>query len=158
MSELPVPQPLTIKTQWTYMLSNYAILQVFRLITEHLNDLRRSCHDDVLTLNIKLLEARNAISPHFQLPVSGLDPEDPHFAKRAQLDIFYNKLRCVLHRKYMVRGTEDSVRECVEAALALLHHQQLFHQYKAQHPKHIRWHTFSISNHDFILAATISCL
>lgn len=158
MSKPAAPQPLTIKTQWTYMLSNYAILQVFRRITEHLNNLTPSAHDDVLVLQVKLLEARDAISPHYQIPPGGLDIRDPDFAKRAQLEMFYNKLRCVLHRKYMVQGFGVSVSECVDSALGLLHLQRLFHQHQIEHPKYIRWHTFSISNHDFILAATILCL
>ncbi|KAL9128588.1 MAG: hypothetical protein Q9217_002753 [Psora testacea] len=163
MTELPPPQPRDIPTEFSYMRSNYSILQVFRLIVEHLNDLRPSYYDDILVLHQKLLATHSSIAPHFRPVADDNQVDDPYFAKRIQLDLFYNKLMCVLHRKFMVQGItqcqfETSTKECLDAALKLLKHQRVLHLRQKATGRQLQWHTFSLSNHDFILAATILCL
>ena len=103
MEKLSFPQPCDMPTHFSYMISNSTILQVFRLIVEQLNDLKPLSYDDVMLLHQKLLDARRTIPAHLR-PIAGDDDiNDPYFAKRTQLDLFFHKVRCVLHRKFMVQ-------------------------------------------------------
>ena len=103
MEELPVPKSHDVPTHFSYMMFNHSIFKAFRLIVEHLNDLRLSSYGKVLDLHQKLLDARWTLPSHFR-PTAGDDNiDDPFFTKRTQLDLFYNKSMCVLHRKFMIQ-------------------------------------------------------
>merc|ERR1711964_793417 len=85
--------------------------------------------------------------------------------QRFNLDIFWQKTMCVLHRKYIARARQNtryahSRRACVDASMEILRHQAQL--YKESEPggrmRTMKWFISSLTKHDFLLAAMIVCL
>lgn len=83
--------------------------------------------------------------------------------------IFYHKAVCLLHRKYwhvnFSKVPEDfllhySRKACVVSGVALLDQQVAMHQacQPGQPLESMKWYEFSLTNHDFLLAAMIIAL
>ena len=77
----------------------------------------------------------------------------------------YHKAQCVLHRPFLNHARDNpryavSRRTCVESSLELLHYQTM--QHEESRPGGLlqghRWHSSSISSHDYLLASTILAL
>ena len=79
--------------------------------------------------------------------------------------MLYDKAHCVLHRKFLGRGRENSRyvhsrRACVDASMNLLRFQGIIHDQSQLHTRlrNIRWYVNSLTTSDFLLAATIIAL
>jgi len=173
--EMPEPKPADEPTHISYMIAKLKIFEPFRRIVEQSNSLRRTDYETVLALHDLSIAARAAIPPHLQHlpgPEASISAhaQSAEYAvptnlllKRIQLDIFYHKIMCVLHRKFIALGLSDpqyttSTNACVDSALALLDCQKGLHLNEQTLWKQIRWNSFSLSQHDFVLAAMILCL
>ncbi|MCJ1458442.1 hypothetical protein MMC28_008815 [Mycoblastus sanguinarius] len=162
MPELPPSRPASEPTFYSYMIANDQILRVFRCVVEQLNMLSPLPYDQVLALNGRLADAFSAIPLHLQRQESDHSNHPIELvAQRIQLDMFYHKVMCVLHRRYMSDGLKLrefhlSTVACIRSSLALLECQRLLNGKECR--GHHKWYMFSVSNHDFILAATMLCL
>ena len=116
-------------------------------------------YTQVLELNKELFEAQAKITPHLQMQ----PPEQPRnisrtlVLQRMQIQIFYHKAVCALNRIFLATPgsrtrSEQSRGLCIDSAMSLLSIQATMHQ------AGIKWYRFSITNHDFLLAAVILCL
>ena len=163
MSPLQQPRPDDEPTDYTYMISGNGILLVFREIAEHLNSLRPLPYDRVLELNDKMVNAYLAIPPHLRRSLATEGEYQPcrTLLQRIQSDLFYHKVMCVLHRRFMIEGLKQeayaySVKACITSSMELLACQRALHQNDRW--RHIKWYNFTLTNHDFMLAGTILCL
>lgn len=158
----PAGLPLTEPTYISYMVAQNPVFRVFGDIVETLNTLQPQPYSKILELDGRLSAAFAATPFHLKrsLPDSATDP--PRLVlQRIELELFYHKVNCILHRRYLTANYKDSAFEpsrqaCVSSALRLLTCQIALHN-NHQWP-HARWWTSSLNSHDFILAATILCL
>ena len=164
MPVLPVEQPRDVPTFISYWIANNLLLRPFRVVVEEMNALTATSYSRVLALTQQLTDARSRIAPHLRFdtadPVSN---SSQVILKRIQLDQLYHKVICVLHRKHMAEGLRNpdyrlSTDACIQSALALLRCQEELHSKEMTFFRQIRWYGFSLTNHDFLLAATILCL
>ena len=164
MKELPPQQPKEAPTFIGYWIANDKLLRPFRAITEEMNALNPISYDRILDLSRDLTNGRDQICPRLQY--ENIDPASFHDRtdlKRIQLQQFYLKVICVLHRRYLTAGLRmaeylPSTEACVNSALGLLQCQRDLHRKEQAFFGQFRWPHFSLTNHDFILAATILCL
>ncbi|KAL2867024.1 Zn(II)2Cys6 transcription factor [Aspergillus lucknowensis] len=166
-STLPPPRPDTDFTPVSYMIAKSRISGVFGLITDYVASTLPGSHQSVLQLDNQLNEAYAAAPANLQFRGVGQSvTELPHIIiARYNLDILYQKSRCVLHRNYLYDGRSDrryvaSRRICIDSAIKLLrHHATIDAQVQpggvlCQH----QWYFTSLTTHDFVLAAMILCL
>jgi Fungal specific transcription factor domain len=164
---LPPPRPDSVFTPVSYLIAKGQIADVFGLIADHVASTEPTSYQSVLQLDKQLNEAYAACPAHLQFRSVGQSvTELPHsIMRRYNLEILYQKSRCVLHRNHLCEGRSDprytnSRRICIDAAMTLLHHQGTI---DAQvQPGGVlcqsRWFVTSLTTHDFILAAMILCL
>ena len=164
MPVLPDEQHRDAPTFISYWIANDLLLRPFRAIVEEMNALCVTPYKQVLALSQQLTEARSQIAPHLRHETAEPACNDNRIIlKRIQLDQLYHKAMCVLHRKHMAEGLRNpdyrpSTDACIQSALALLRCQEDLHSEEITLFRQLRWHIFSITNHDFLLAATILCL
>lgn len=167
--ELPPPRPATEPTAISYMLTKAQISFEFGGIVEELNAVsgRAVSYDDVLRHDNRLRDIRTGFPPHLQLQPLELCQQDPTplLMQRYQLEIFYHKALCVLHRKYIMRARQNpryahSRRTCVDSSMDILRHQAKIYVacQAGGRLNSVKWHVASLSSHDFLLAAMIVCL
>ncbi|TGO69674.1 hypothetical protein BOTNAR_0008g00390 [Botryotinia narcissicola] len=163
-TELPPPRPDSEITSVSYVRFKNKICQVFGKIAAYANSLSQPSYDEIMELDAQLDVVQAAVPPSFRF-----QPIDSCVADPAQLIIqrlnvahLLCKIRCVLHRKYLV-GNKDhpereySVKVGINAALQLLDFQK--QTYEATQPGGIlardRCFPSSLTMHDFLLAAMI---
>lgn len=164
MQSLPTEQPADAPTFISYWIANDLLLRPFRYIVEEMNRLTPTNYTQVLALDRQLAENRSQIAPHLRHETADVASDNGiNILKRIQLDQIYHKVICVLHRKHMAEGLRNpeyrpSTDACVQSALALLRCQEDLHSKEMTLFRQIRWYSFTLTNHDFLLAATILCL
>jgi hypothetical protein len=170
MTELPPSRPLSEDTEVSYQVVKYQIMRAYGKVIEFLHIIESQAYEEVLKLDLVLLEARSIIPPHLKVGTLEEMKNDScsRVAEKYILDIFYHKAVCILHRKYWHALPRDSTthiwyysrKTCVSSAMAMLAHQFTMHE--ACKPGGcmlpLKWYHFSITNHDFLLAAMILCL
>ena len=157
MQELPPSRSPSEPTQISYLITNHHLLQVFAKVVQYLHDSSEQSYDRVLELNDELIQARSKIPLHLQLQ----DETQLEFVPRSamleqmQLQMTYHKAICVLNRRYLSVTTPKTQRSrllCLQSAMSLLSIQTTMHKYG------VEWYRFSLTSHDFLLAAVIVCL
>jgi hypothetical protein len=172
MTELPPSRPLEEVTDIVYQVTKARIMRAYGHVIEFLHVLEPQPYEEVLKIDLLLMEARKAIPSHLQLGTLEEMRNDPpsKILERFILVLFWHKAICVLHRKFwdsVPPGTGSiagdfhySRKSCLVSSLALLELQDIMHQ--AAQPggslMTMRWWDFSLTNHDFLLAAMIICL
>ena len=162
MTAPPAPLPLTEPAYISYLVAQNPVFRVFGDIVETLNALQPQPYSKTLELDSRLSAAFAGTPLHLKraLPDSVTDP--PRLVlQRIELELFYHKVKCILHRRYLTAHFKDSAFEssrqaCVSSAMRLLTCQMALHDNR-RWPHH-RWWSSSLNSHDFILAATILCL
>lgn len=151
-------------TPISYMICKSRIGDVSCKIATLANMLSLPPYPEVLKLDSQLLEAHGRLPHFFQLPPSGIYITDKPelIVKRISLELLFQKSRCMLHRKYLIKEKEDptftySKDAGLDASLKLLRLQALAHE--ACLPGGLlhrdRWFQSALSMHDFLLAAMI---
>ena len=162
MIALPPALDNSEPTYYAYFVAQSRLFRVFGDIVEHLNALEILPYSKVLVLDDRLRKAFELIPPHLRrtLPDSITDP--PRVVlQRIELEVFYHKVNCVLHRRYMLvsPGKADysfSCQSCIDSALRILTCQVTLHNNERW--PHVEWWTSSFILHDFTLAGTVLCL
>lgn len=166
---LPPARPTTEPTPVSYMITKAQISCEFGAILEEINAVNGKpvSYDDILKRDNKLRELKNNMPPHLRLRPMEECTHDPAtlLMQRFNLDIFWQKTMCVLHRKYIVRARSNpkyahSRRACVDASMEILRHQAKLH--KESQPggrmRTMKWFISSLTKHDYLLGAMIVCL
>ena len=164
---LPSSRPQTDWTPILYYRYKSRLARIFRRIYQHTLSFEVSSYEDTMRLDAELKEAHNEVPPSLRMRPLNLSFTDQPFMilNRLYSDLVYLKSICVLHRTYLTQHRSDplfdySRRTCGDAALQILKHQAELHE--ACQPEGFfydhRWMLSSLSCHDFLLAAMITCL
>lgn len=166
---MPPARPMTEPTPVSYMILKAQISQEFGAIQEELNAVcgKAVSYDDILKRDNHLRELKTNMAPHLRLRPLEECTHDPAtlLMQRYNIDIFWNKTMCVLHRKYIARARQNpryahSRRACVDSSMEILRHQATL--YRESQPggrmRTMKWFISSLTKHDFLLAAMIVCL
>lgn len=139
-------------------------------VIEFLHIVQPQPYSEVIRLDAMLKRAKDMVPSHLQLGTLDEMKHDTPAAvmEKYILQKFNHKAVIVLHRKYWDAERQNNSEElrwfsrrmCVSSAMTLLEYQVSMHQ--ASQPGGIlslmEWWQFSITNHDFLLAAMIICL
>ena len=164
---LPSSRPPTDSTPMLYYRYKSRLARIFRRIYQHAISFKTSSYEETMKLDAELDKAHTDVPPSLRLKPLALSFTDQPYMilNRLYADLVYLKGVCVLHRNYLSQNKSDpsfdySRRVCGDAALQILKHQAelqaacqpggLFHDHK--------WMLSSLSCHDFLMAAMITCL
>jgi hypothetical protein len=166
---LPPARPFTEPTPVSYMITKAQISFEFGGIQEEINTVagKAVSYDDILKRDNRLRELKMNMAPHLRLRPIEECTHDPAtlLMQRFNLDIFWQKTMCVLHRKYIARARQNpryahSRRACVDASMEILRHQAQL--YRESQPggrmRSMKWFISSLTKHDFLLGAMVVCL
>lgn len=116
----------------------------------------------VLELDSSLCEAYEMAQPHLRLDDSEIDVTDSPstILKRFSLSALFEKSRCMLHRKFLMKARENpeyqySKQVALDTSIKLLNRQGLVHQVASPGGPFAldRWFLSSLSTPNFLLAA-----
>ncbi|KAK2020082.1 fungal-specific transcription factor domain-containing protein [Colletotrichum eremochloae] len=164
---LPPPRPNTEPTPIAYMIAKARLSIEMGDILQATNRVGRQLpYDEILRFDARLREINDEIPPH--LKVTSLEgSHDPVtlIIARFNMNVLYNKIVCLLHKKYVPRARQNpryaySRRTAVEAALETLRH--LITLDRESQPngrlRSLRWFVNSIATKDFLLSAMLVAL
>ncbi|KAL6812337.1 fungal-specific transcription factor domain-containing protein [Trichoderma camerunense] len=164
---LPTPRPISERTPVTYTIMKGKLVSVFARIVEKNYLTGGAMHEDVTQLDKHLQDAHISLPPVLRIRTMTMSITDPPdlIMQRYNLELLYQKARCVLHRRYLTDYRSDlryaySRWSCVDAATQIIRHQSDLYDetlpggqlYKD------RWYISSLTSHDFLLAAMVLCL
>ncbi|KAL5090688.1 hypothetical protein Trisim1_003997 [Trichoderma cf. simile WF8] len=164
---LPSPRPITERTPVTYTIMKGRLVSVFARIVEKNYLAGGVMHEEVTQLDKHLHDAHSSLPPFLRIRTMNMSITDPPdlIMQRYNLELLYQKARCVLHRRYLTDYRSDlryaySRWSCVDAATQIIRHQSDLYDetlpggqlYKD------RWYISSLTSHDFLLAAMVLCL
>ncbi|CAD6582521.1 MAG: hypothetical protein ASARMPREDX12_000968 [Alectoria sarmentosa] len=164
---LPPSRPPTDSTPMLYYRHKSRLARIFRRIYRHAVSLKVSSYEVTMKLDSELQEAHKDVPPSLRIrPLALSFTDQPYMIlNRLYSDLVYLKSVCVLHRNYLSQDRSNptfgySRRVCGDASLQILKHQADFHE--ACQPGGLfhdhKWMLSSLSCHDFLLAAMITCL
>ncbi|KAH6880631.1 hypothetical protein B0T10DRAFT_495055 [Thelonectria olida] len=165
--QLPQPRGVSEITPILYTITKGKFMALFTAILNQASAARSNMYEDVIALDKQLDAVYQSVPP--RLRSKSLEDSitaSPYLVmRRYNLELFYQKSRCILHRYHMARSYQDpqylqSRRTCVEAAMALLAHQtSIWKEVQAGGLlQRDSWFISSLEHHDFILASMIVCL
>ncbi|KAI9714047.1 MAG: hypothetical protein M1820_000777 [Bogoriella megaspora] len=167
MKTLPPSRPLHEATPVSYMAAKASIAGVFGKIVEAVQTLSPPSYDDIMKLDEELRRARAELPAHLRFRPLAESVRDPAnlIMQRYGLELMYQKALCVLHRKFLGRGRENSRyvysrRTCIDAGMELLQQQNTLQSEigPGGRLRSVKWFVSSLTAHDFLLAAMIVCL
>ena len=167
MVESPKARPESFITPALYIRTRNRLLNVFAKVSDMTASVKASSYSDIWNLDKELVEAHSNIPQGLKLPPHAPRVAEGHviLINRIYLDAAYQHARCVLHRPYLIPARANSLysssrKACLDAALAILHHQHMLHletlpggQFELY-----RWKLSSFWNHGMLLAVTILCV
>ena len=164
-SELPASRPGTESTGMSYTIAKSRLCQVFGKVAEQANRLSLPHYDEVMTLDKQANLAFAEVPSFFRIiPLDQAITDSPQdIIQRFSLTLLFHKTRCVLHRKYLTKGSRNdeysySKKTALDASMELLFIQSEIHdavQPGGSLSKDL-WFVSSLSMHDFLLAAMIA--
>ena len=164
---IPPSRPPTDSTPMLYYRYKSRLARIFRRIYRHAVSLKPSPYEETMKLDAEIDKAHEDVPPSLKMKPMALSFTDQPYMilNRLYSDLVYLKSVCVLHRKYLSESRSNpsfdySRKVCGDAALQILKHQADLHgacQPGGLFREH-RWMLSSLSCHDFLLAAMITCL
>ncbi|OTB10589.1 hypothetical protein K445DRAFT_386538 [Daldinia sp. EC12] len=167
MIELPPPRPLSENTHMLYTIVKAGVMGVFKKIVANTQSLSVPPYDETIALDTEMNQVYSKVpEPLKRRDVNRSFIDHPCLIwQRCTIEMLYLKGLIVLHRRYISYELqspryERSRHACAEAALDIVSRQIDIH--KACEPGgrlyEDRWMFFSLSIHDFLLAAMVLCL
>ncbi|KAG0650930.1 Fusarisetin A cluster transcription factor fsa6 [Hyphodiscus hymeniophilus] len=163
-TELPPSRPESEMTPMSYALCKGRLSEEAGKIMVVANKLHLPPFDEVMTLDSSLRAAYNKVPPQLRLDESEIDVTDSPstILKRFTVSVLYEKSRCMLHRKFLLKAREYpeyqySKQAGLDASKKLIHRQALVHRAASPGgPLPLdQWFLSSFSTHRFLLAAMI---
>jgi hypothetical protein len=167
MTELPPPRPESVLTSTLYIKSRGKLLSIFAKVSDMTTSIKPSSYTETWELDNELNQARSRLPPRLQLQATSIYPPEGHevWFYRISIDAMFQHARCNLHRPYLIPARKNdqydsSRRTCIEAALALLRHQEvlMMETMPGGHYELCRWKVSSFWNHGMLLAVTVLCV
>ncbi|KAK2593585.1 hypothetical protein QQS21_008714 [Conoideocrella luteorostrata] len=164
---LPPSRPSTEATPISYMIAKARLCIELSNILQATNRVDKGVpYDEIIRFDAKLKQIMQELPPHLKLG-SLADSQDPValIIARFNIDILYQKIMCLLHRKYMSRARQNpryahSRRSAIEASLQAMEHLQTLHR-ESQSNGRLRavgWYVKSIATKEFVLPAMLIVL
>lgn len=164
IKKLPPSRPLTEPTPIAYMIVKSRLCNELGNILQATNQLGKHVpYDEIIRFDAKLRQVIQELPPHLKM-TSLEDSHDPVALTiaRFNVDILYQKIMCLLHRKYLPRARQSSRyahsrRAAIEASLQALNHLAVLHRESQVHGRlrSVGWFIKSIATKDFILPAML---
>ncbi|CAK7266428.1 hypothetical protein SEPCBS119000_002024 [Sporothrix epigloea] len=123
-------------------------------------------YEEILRFDKRLREIRESIPPHLKLqPLESSQDPPTLVIARFNIDSLYQKIMCLLHRKYLTRARQNlryahSRRSAIEASMETLHQLQTLNKESQANERlrSIKWYVASIATKDFLLPAMLVAL
>ncbi|KAI1776790.1 fungal-specific transcription factor domain-containing protein [Hypoxylon cercidicola] len=132
---LPPPRPMTEPSPIAYMIGKTKLCIEFGNILQAVTRVgKQVSYDDILLHDRKLREIMDEFPPHLKIrPLEGSHDPVTLIIARFNLDILYQKVMCMLHKKHMTRARQNpryaySRRSAIEASLEILGHLRTIHR------------------------------
>ncbi|KAI1467535.1 fungal-specific transcription factor domain-containing protein [Daldinia caldariorum] len=132
---LPPSRPLTEPSPIAYMISKTKLCIELGNVLQSVSRVGKPVsYDDILQHDKKLREIKNEFPPHLKIrPLEGSHDPVTLIIARFNLDILYQKIICMLHRKHMLRARQNpryahSRRSAIEASLEILGHLRMIYR------------------------------
>ncbi|KAI0876869.1 fungal-specific transcription factor domain-containing protein [Hypoxylon argillaceum] len=126
---LPPSRPVTEPTPIAYMIGKSKLSLQFGTILQAVTRVgKHAPYDEILQHDRKLRDIMDEFPPHLKVqPLDGSHDPVTLIIARYNLDLLYQKVMCMLHRKHMTRARQNaryaySRRSAVDASLATLNH------------------------------------
>ncbi|RYP76365.1 hypothetical protein DL771_001804 [Monosporascus sp. 5C6A] len=126
---LPPSRPITEPTPIAYQIAKARITLEFGRILQTVTRVGQPVtYDEILLHDRKLREAMDELPPHLKMqPLEGSHDPITLIMARLNINILYNKIMCILHKKHMIQARQNpryahSRRSAVEASLETLTH------------------------------------
>jgi hypothetical protein len=164
---LPPSRPTTEPTPISYMIAKVRLCLEMGNILQATTRIRNQVHyDEILRFDARLREIKAELPPHLKLqPLEGSHDPLTLIIARFNIDILYQRVMCLLHRKFMSRARDNpryahSRRSAVEASLETLRHLATLHRESNTNGRlrSIKWFVTSIATKDFLLPAMLILL
>lgn len=164
---MPSSRPPTEPTPIAYMIAKSRLCNELGNILQATNRVGKHVpYDEIIRFDAKLRQVMQELPPHLKLTSleSSHDPVTLIIA-RFNVDILYQKILCLLHRKYLPRARQSarythSRRSAIEASLQALDHLAILHRESHSNGRlrSVQWYVKSIATKDFILPAMLVIL
>ncbi|KAI2616482.1 fungal-specific transcription factor domain-containing protein [Hypoxylon sp. NC1633] len=132
---LPPSRPMTEPSPIAYMIAKTKLCVEFGNILQAVSRVGKQCsYDDILLHDQRLRDILEEFPPHLRLrPLEGSHDPVTLIIARFNMDILYQKIMCMLHRKHMLRARQNpryahSRRSAIEASLEILGHLRTIHR------------------------------
>lgn len=165
--ELPPSRPLTEPTPISYMIAKARLCNEAGNILQLTNGIGKHVpYDEIVRYDAKLRQIMQELPPHLKLtPLEGTRDPVTLVIARFNVDILFQKILCLLHRKYLPRARQNSRyahsrRSAMDASLRSLDHLTVLNK-ESQNNGRLRavsWYVKSIATKDFILPAMLVIL
>ncbi|KOS20850.1 putative transcriptional regulatory protein [Escovopsis weberi] len=165
--ELPPPRPLTEPTPISYMILKSKLCFELGNILQAINRSGKGIpYEEVIRFDAKLRQIISETPPHLRLQ-KWEDSHDPVtlIVARYKADIFYQKIMCLLHRKYMVRARQNpryalSRKRAIESSMQALCHLAKLHResQSGRRLSSIAWFVKAIATKEFLQPAMLISL
>ncbi|KAI0404459.1 hypothetical protein F4802DRAFT_607486 [Xylaria palmicola] len=132
---LPPSRPVTEPTPIAYMIGKSKLSLHFGTILQAVTRVGKHVpYDEILQHDRKLRDIMDEFPPHLKVqPLDGSHDPVTLIIARYNLDLLYQKIMCMLHRKHMSRARQNpryaySRRSAIEASLETLAHLKSIHR------------------------------
>ena len=160
--QLPPARPVTELTELLFYIAKHGLMTVFEKVLRHTLSATDRPHDELEAIDQEIRGTFAELPAVFQPQPMAESIVDSPSVKVTRLCVcfIYQKCLCVLHRKYITRGRQESHRICYTAASDLV--RRFLDMYKEFKPggqlETERWFMGSIKWHDFLLGCMALCL
>jgi hypothetical protein len=162
-TELPPGRPDSELTPTSYLICKSRLCHACGQIAAFANRLTLPPYSEVMKMDGLLHEAYATVPSFFQMPSEFSLFDSPDLIIRQfSLVLVFQKSRCMLHRKYIMKGNDNpqyaySKKAALDASMELLRFQAM--SYDAALPggplTRDRWVLSTLTMHDFLLASMI---
>lgn len=164
-AELPASRPENEVTPTLYTLAKLRIVSVGSRIADLATGLHPYSYDMVLELDKQINEAQDTLPPNMKWEglASCLTIPSLEIVQRIWLEMFVQRLKIVLHKKFIVSSQEQqydySKTACLSASMKILEFQHLVDEETQPDGRlyQIRWRVSTAFTHEFLLATSILC-
>ncbi|KAM0571626.1 hypothetical protein ACHAP9_003356 [Verticillium nonalfalfae] len=159
---MPPPRPPTEPTPIAYALAKGRLGLELGNIIQVTGRVGRQVHyEEILRFDARLQGIMEELPPHLKMtPLEGSQDPVSLLMARFSIDILYQKILCVLHRKYLTRARTNSRyahsrRTAIEASLVTLQHLATLHRETQPNGRlrSVKWYISSTATKDFLLPA-----
>ncbi|KAJ4196436.1 hypothetical protein NW755_001222 [Fusarium falciforme] len=165
--QLPPSRPSTEPTPIAYMIAKSRLCNELGNILQATNQVGKHVpYDEIIRFDAKLRQIMHELPPHLKLTtLEGSHDPVTLIIARFNVDILYQKILCLLHRKYLPRARQSaryahSRRAAIEASLTALDHLAVLYRESQSRGRlrSVSWFVKSIATKDFTLPAMLVIL